>query len=138
MIEPVEWNDRHLHRGQPKSSFARGLVERRLHVTLHSETLTDLTPEDNEAVALLRDLGRLPVFRFLESRPGSHPHLEIDAADEKQALAVTIDYGQTRQTAWDMQPSQLRAITEHLLERQHPEEGEFNQVLSQLIVASAH
>ena len=56
MIERIEWNN---HPNELPSPFMRGKGERPLRITFHSQSLINLSDEENSIVELLRELVKL-------------------------------------------------------------------------------
>ena len=57
MIERIEWDKLTSSPNELSSPFMRGKGERALRITLHPESLTDLSGEEKDAMELLRELG---------------------------------------------------------------------------------
>jgi len=66
------------------SPFQRGAYERDLRISLHSETLQQLTSEEQRALGALCDLATLPNIEMVETGEGTYPRLVFDLESEVQ------------------------------------------------------
>jgi hypothetical protein len=110
MIEPIIW-PRQWH-DELASPFMRGTGERNLRVTLDSGSLVDLSPEDAEAVSMLRDLGHLPEIDLLTTDPTDRQYLEIDfESEDEESISVRVIRGESPAVqTWVENPRSLRRM----------------------------
>ncbi len=77
MIERIEWNRKSSIDELP-SPFMRGVGERPLRITLHSESLVNLSGDEEEALELVIELANLPEIEIFRTAPGKFAHILVD------------------------------------------------------------
>ncbi len=91
MIERVEWQK---HPNELSSPFIRGPGERPLRLTLHSQCLTNLTENEETALALLDELSNLKEVQLFSTSPGKFPHIVLEEpAAEDDWIPVALKRG---------------------------------------------
>lgn len=140
MIECIDWN-RTAHFGKFPNPFMRGDGERPLRITLHSESLREITGQSMDAVALLRELGHLPQIELLETEPGNFSHIEVDAFDPKSDIInvrIVSRDGVIKTYAGINNPRQWPDIAAHLAGQHNPGHQKAREMLDVLIKSQAH
>jgi hypothetical protein len=139
MIEPAEWSSL-THIGELACPFMRGQGERPLRLTLHSDSLAELSGEQGAAVQVLREFGHLPEIQVLETEPGGHPHIKVGDLDpQADFIPFQIVSGGEPQLYTSVPfPRQWRDIAPHLVGQSTLDHPDVSAMLDLLIIAQAH
>lgn len=140
MIERIEWDKLTSSPSELSSPFMRGRGERPLRITLHSESLTNLSEEEKETIDLLRELGNLPELEIFQTTPGDSPQIVVrEAKPEDYSIPVELIYKgtlQMRTLVWNKR--QWPIIAAQLVSPNNQSEEAIKDMLSVLVLAQAH
>lgn len=136
MIETIQWK---LGHNELPSPFMRGKDERPLRITLHSESLDDVSEDEKEAVELLRELGNLPELEVFDTGAGDSPQIVIGACPRDDVIPVQLVHrGVTKvHTGIWHRPEWSVAATD-LLDPTERSESSISDMRNLLILAQAH
>jgi len=139
MIDHIEWN-RARHFGELPSPFVRGKGERPLRITLHSDSLANLSGKEKDAAKVLKELSYLPEVEAVETKSGERPYLSIGLPDPKEnAIPIQIvTEGQVSMLAAISNARQLPLIAASLIGQPDPKHQDATSMLNDLIIARAH
>jgi hypothetical protein len=141
MVEQIHWPSR---TNEPANPFVRVLPgedkkERPLRITFHTESLTNLSATEQEALQALYELSNLPMIDALQTKPGQFPHIEIDPFDDNAAhldVIVNFEDGGYHKSGID-NPSRLPRIAASIV-GQSTEHPDVQDMLNGLVIAEAH
>ncbi|MFH1032843.1 MAG: hypothetical protein V1767_09820 [Chloroflexota bacterium] len=137
MIDQIEWDRFKSSFNELPSPFMRGMGERPLRITLHSETLTDVSDREKTTIELIRELANLPELEIFETGgQGDFPHIVVgEPSSEDDFIPVQLFHGDTlqlRTLVWNKR--QWPLIAAHLVGTTENSEEKLNL----LILAQAH
>jgi hypothetical protein len=139
MIKRLDWAHR-THYNELSSPFMRGEGERPLRITLHSNSLTELTNEEATAVTLIRELGLLTQVQVYETEPCNRPHIVIGGFDpEADIIPVqVIREGKPPIYTGIMFPRQWPGIAARLVGQTDHNHKDAKEMLEVLLIARGH
>ncbi len=109
MIPHIRWPDPHMDENQ--SPFQRGAHERPLRVTIHVQSLQNLTGEDAMAYQVIRELGTLDEVDIVATSQDSFPYFRINsiAAFDGYFNVDEVNQDQVISSHHGIHPSRLSA-----------------------------
>ncbi len=140
MIERLDWAHR-THHNELRSPFMRGEGERPLRVTLHSDSLTNPTNnEETDAITLIREFRHLPQVQVYETEPSDNPHIIIDAFDPEADVTPVrvISEGKVKSYVGILFPRQWPDIAARLVGQTDHNHEDVKEMLDVLLKAQAH
>lgn len=135
MIERIEWEGR---TSELRSPFMRGIGERPLRLTLHPQSLVDLTEDEKAAMALLHELSNLQELQFFSTSPGEFPHIELgEPSAQEDHIPVALKRGDSEEIMWTLvwNRHQWPNIAARLV---NPGRQNYEDLLHDLLLAQAH
>lgn len=140
MIEQIEWDKLNSSPSELPSPFMRGKGERPLRVTLHSETLTDLSEREKTAIELLRELANLAELEIFQTGSGDFPRIVVGEADSKDDFIPVelIHRGTLRMSTLVWNKRQWPIIAAQLAGQSNQSKGNNEEMLKVLVLAQAH
>jgi hypothetical protein len=137
MIERIEWES---HSDELLSPFMRGKGERPLRITLHSESLIDLSSDEKEAIQIMRELGNLVELNVFETGPSDFPQIVIGESDPKDDVIPVklIHKGEIIKYTGVYPKNQLYITAEHLIDPQKQNKETIKEMFDTLVIALAH
>jgi hypothetical protein len=141
MVEKIYWPYK---MNEPATPFTRVLPgedkkQRPLRLTFHTESLSDLSATEQEALRALYELSNLPIVDALQTEPGQFPHIEIAPFDDNAAhldVIVNFEDGGYHKSGID-NPSRLPRIAASIV-GQSIEHPDVQDMFDGLIIAEAH
>lgn len=140
MIPQIEWPDPQ-QMGDYRSAFQSGQNQRPLRLTLHNESLEDMSHESQEALSVIIELASLPHIELYETRestfPGIRVHGDPDRGDYYHVDVYLND--ELAQTNLGIHGSRLSSARLQLLTGIYDESTpEFQATALDLRLAEAH
>lgn len=136
MIESIEWKTRH---NELPSPFMRGKDERPLRITLHSESLNDISEDEKEVIELLRGLGNLAELEVFETGAGNFPQIVIKTNPKDDVIPVELIHkGITKMYTGIWHKPEWSIVATHLLDPTEQGEKTIRDMCNLLILAQAH
>ena len=136
MIASVQWRTRH---NELPSPFMRGKDERPLRITLHSESLNEVSGDEEEVIGLLRGLGDLAELEVFETGAGDLPQIVIRTCYEEDVIPVELIHkGMTRTYTGIWPKPEWSVVAAHLLDPTEQGEETTRDVYDLFVLAQAH
>lgn len=125
--------------GRAISPFSLGPGARRLSITFHDSSLTVATPEQAEALSLLRELAFLPELDALATEPSDLPRLEIGfGEDGTRTIPIHVTAPGRRIEAAIVSPESWRRPAAALVNVTDLDSPIAKRAFQDLMVAMAH
>ncbi len=138
MIEPIIWNKPNTYRNL--NPLIKSSYHHPIRITLHSESLSELTGKEADAVSLLRELGNLHEVEILDTRPGMFHHIEIGDTDNKRGIIPVKEIlnGKSTECTPIRHPRQWQTIAASLLGQSNLDHPDVVTLFNLILMTQAH